>query len=257
MDSPLQRKGPLGWRELKVDADPAEDIEQTVYARPLSRTMAPSMSMEDASLGSSAHDDQESAAKLPSRSLYDDYAPPTNSNATMGGVPGDLKLTPVRGLGAEEPMAADGWIRVFGFGSRQDHAAIVAHFRTLGDIRVWEEGTGNWLDICYLTKWTAQKALSRNGMLLPGTHIMLGVTLPPPTEHYHAPHAPHAHDGNHNAMGQSPRPGSRGAGVFAAPSPTSQAESPWGPGTPGKARSVGHETALTRFMRYALGWGST
>jgi len=71
------------------------------------------------------------------------------------------------------------WVTVFGFSGSQA-PAVLAYFQTLGTVLKTELGQRNWLHIQYDSPWAAQKALLKNGSVLPSAgSCMIGV-LPTP-----------------------------------------------------------------------------
>ena len=128
-------------------------------------------------------------ATPPTTSLYDDAVTPEKKyhnnplqhsiNSSLSSVPGgtnSLFNTPGRQQASSngEPVAKDGSVTVFGFPAGSLNV-VLAHFKTFGPLLKYEEGRGNWVDVTFASKWAAQKALSKNGTMLPGTTIMVGV----------------------------------------------------------------------------------
>lgn len=72
---------------------------------------------------------------------------------------------------------ADNWITVFGFTPGQS-ADILAAFKRLGEVVQIDAGQGNWLHLCYATRWGAQKALARNATVFPVAPSSLIGVLP-------------------------------------------------------------------------------
>lgn len=79
----------------------------------------------------------------------------------------------------------DGWITIFGFPPGATEA-IVEHFRGIGEVAEWKEegsgshpssfGGGNWVHLCYTSNWSAQRALLKNGTVIPWLgSCMIGV----------------------------------------------------------------------------------
>jgi hypothetical protein len=77
---------------------------------------------------------------------------------------------------AATAMVSEGnWITVFGFVPSQMNV-ILEYFRGLGTVESYEFGQGNWLHIKYQTRWSAQKALAKNGSILAvASSSMIGV----------------------------------------------------------------------------------
>lgn len=69
----------------------------------------------------------------------------------------------------------DAWVTVFGFSGSQA-PAVLSYFQTLGTVIKTELGQRNWLHIQYDSPWAAQKALLKNGSVLPAAgSCMIGV----------------------------------------------------------------------------------
>ena len=169
MDSPLQRKTNK-WGNVSATSS-TRATGETIYSRPAPpQSMTKSISMEDLT--------QTEEARPPTASLYDEAVTPEKkySNASsriieQPRIPGG---TNSMFNSPGEPVAHDGWVTVFGFPGGSMNV-VLAHFKTFGPMTRYEEGRGNWVDVCYASKWSAQKALSKNGTVLPGTSIMVGV----------------------------------------------------------------------------------
>lgn len=162
-NSPLRRKADLNskWSEVKPEQ---RKTKETIFSRPAPpQLLTQSISMEDLT---------QQDVSPPTTSLYDQSVTPEKKyNQPLTVVPGgtnSLFNTP------GEPVAQDGWVTVFGF-PNGSMSVVLAHFKTFGPVTRYEEGRGNWVDVCFASKWAAQKALSKNGTMLPGTSIMVGV----------------------------------------------------------------------------------
>ncbi len=68
--------------------------------------------------------------------------------------------------GTAAPVLPDNKVTVFGFVGSQA-AAVLAYFRKLGAVEESALGDGNWMHLRYATRWAAQKALAKNGTILP------------------------------------------------------------------------------------------
>lgn len=69
----------------------------------------------------------------------------------------------------------DSWVTVFGFNGAQTQA-VLNYFKTLGTVVKTELGQRNWLHIQFDSPWAAQKALLKNGTVLPSAgSCMIGV----------------------------------------------------------------------------------
>lgn len=124
-----------------------------------------------------------------------DEAPPALSLHDCGTLTPELKYSPKRDkvatLNQSSPMRMEvvdssspqvvvmpsegNWVTVFGFAGAQA-TAVLEYFKKLGAVEQSELGQGNWMHLRYSTLWAAQKALAKNGTILPvaGT-CMIGV----------------------------------------------------------------------------------
>lgn len=76
----------------------------------------------------------------------------------------------------DEDDEDDCWITIFGFHpSASDQ--ILQYFCNLGSVTNHEMGQGNWYHVQYSSKWSAQKALCKNGIIIPFSSLsmMIGV----------------------------------------------------------------------------------
>jgi hypothetical protein len=90
------------------------------------------------------------------------------------GIPSEPK-SPIRMEVDSAPVVPSegNWVTVFGFTGGQS-AAVLTYFKKLGAVEAAEVGQGNWIHLQYATLWAAQKALAKNGSVLPGGS-MIGV----------------------------------------------------------------------------------
>jgi hypothetical protein len=167
--SPLSRKTLDKWKRspspLQAD-DKQEDDMNNIFSRPSPPLLTQSLSMEDLT----GKDQQPLDLEVPATSLYE-------IDQQYLKVPGGSESTfasPSGKLGGREPVAQDSWVTIFGFPSGS-LSTVLSVFKTFGPMVKYEEGCGNWIDICYGNKWSAQKALSKNGTILAGTSFMVGV----------------------------------------------------------------------------------
>ncbi|PJF16824.1 Nucleoporin NUP53 [Paramicrosporidium saccamoebae] len=110
-----------------------------------------------------------------------DDAPPAISLHEYGNLTPERKYAsreemPKEEIPAEPAVPSDGnWVTVFGFSGAQA-SSVLSYFQKLGVVEQSETGQGNWIHLQYSTRWAAQKALAKNGTVLPvmGT-CMIGV----------------------------------------------------------------------------------
>lgn len=77
--------------------------------------------------------------------------------------------------GAGVDDGTDCWVTVFGFAGAS-LSQILSFFKNLGTVDKYEVGQGNWVHIQYTNRWSAQKALCKNGSILPAANAcMIGV----------------------------------------------------------------------------------
>lgn len=107
--------------------------------------------------------------------------PPTNTThekedrSGIGNIMSLTTATPIRLIESKMEVGEGNWVTVFGFAASQS-TAVLEYFNSLGVIDAHEPGQGNWMHMKYSTLWGAQKALAKNGTVLPifGT-CMIGV----------------------------------------------------------------------------------
>lgn len=119
---------------------------------------------------------EEASMKPPTGSLYDltNMSPQRKHEEGWTSKPAipiaQGTQTPLKhqGDGWQEATEATDWITVFGFPSGSA-AAVLEHFRGIGHVAEWRDcgGNGNWLHLRYTNTWSAQKALLKNGTVLP------------------------------------------------------------------------------------------
>lgn len=78
-------------------------------------------------------------------------------------------------INVESTDPLDCWVTVFGFSGAQAQS-VLAYFKTVGNIVKTELGQRNWLHLQFESPWAAQKALLKNGSVLPAAgSCMIGV----------------------------------------------------------------------------------
>lgn len=155
------------------------------YDRPLSAAEAeleapPTGSLYDEPLSPErAYQQPHAAIAMPAAVLGSPMRPPIDmlSGSLAAVAPSRINTQADLGtqVGAPSTEPIDSWVTVFGFTGAQT-APVLAYFKTVGSVVKTELGQRNWLHIQFDSPWSAQKALLKNGSVLPSAgSCMIGV----------------------------------------------------------------------------------